>query len=85
MLEVAAGGEVAVGECELADRGTDRMSSRWRGSLVAFLVESWPIGNAGVEKADVDIVEVICWIDPLAAGVVRLEVKVRRLRHSLGW
>ncbi len=46
--------------------------------LETFLVKCWPIGDAAVHKTDMDVVEVVFWIHPLAAAIVNLEAKVRR-------
>ena len=45
--------------------------------LVALLVKSRPISNAGVHEADVNKVEMIVWVCPDAAAVVDLKMDIR--------
>ena len=45
-------------------------------SLKAFFVEGRPVGDASVEKPDVDVVEVVGRIDPFAAAVVDHKIEV---------
>lgn len=52
-------------------------------SLVAFFVESGPIGYAGVEKANVYVVKMVGGVYPFAAGIVGLEVEVWRKGPAL--
>ncbi len=44
--------------------------------LVAFFVEGRPVGDAGVEEPNVDVVEVIWGIYPFATAVVDFESEV---------
>ena len=44
--------------------------------LVTFFVEGIPIGYAAIEETDVDIVEVVGRIYPVATAVVDLESQV---------
>ena len=48
------------------------------GLLVAFLIESIPVGDATIEHAYMDVVEVIRWVHPGTTAVVNLELKIGR-------
>ena len=45
-------------------------------SLKALFVEGRPVGNAGEEESDVDVVKVVGRIDPFAAAVVDHKIEV---------
>lgn len=51
--------------------------------LIAFPVQGWPVGHACIQQTDVDEVEVVFRIDPLAAAVVDLETKIGRCEVGL--
>ena len=57
--------------------------NRSRDQLIAFTVQSWPVGHARIQLTDVDEVEVVFRIDPLAAAVVNLETEIGRCRVRL--
>lgn len=83
MLEVATRSEVAVRKGGLADSSINKGAISWMNPLVTLLIESRPIGNTGVEKANVNIVEMVCRMYPFAAGIVGLKAEIGGLRHAL--
>lgn len=44
-----------------------------------------PVSDATVHLADVNVIEVVLWVDPIAAAVVDLEDQVRRFGFGLDW
>lgn len=52
-------------------------------ALVALFVECGPVSYAGVEKTDVDVIEMIWRVNPFAATIVRFEAKIWGRRNAL--
>ncbi len=52
-------------------------------ALIAFSIESGPVGYAGIEETDVDVIEMVGRVYPFAAAVVGFEAKVWGGRNAL--
>ena len=51
--------------------------------LISFFVKGGPVGHASIHQTNVDVVEVILWIDPFTAAIVNLEAQIWRSNTGL--